>query len=279
MTRVSKARWGIRVVSFAFFLCPVFASAQGQAPGVGVPILEGSGEPAEADVESILVGAWTVQVANQERARTLQVRGIKAAGGQFQAESAYGWSDGKLQPVSMAVTVENGVVAVDLATPAASRIEATSVGPDRFDGFMTTKDGKRLKTVLTFAGKTDEKLAAGARAKEITLIYVGAWNCPTCLRWEGADGDAPVSSKKSFLATPEAKAAKFRQISAPQFQDTAYDKAWPDDLKWVKEKTYVARGTPRYVLIADGKVVANSFGTRSLVQTIMPKIRQLAGLP
>ncbi|MBI4184309.1 MAG: hypothetical protein HY521_09955 [Proteobacteria bacterium] len=255
------------------------ALGQGQGPLRGQPVFAADSTPGEADVERLLVGTWTIQVGNQERTRTLEIRDLKQEGKEFVAESVYGYTGGNPKPIPMRVVVERGVVSMDLTSPAGSRIEARSLGPGHFAGYMQTEQGRRFRAILTLTPEEDVKLPPGQRGKQITLVYVSANNCPTCQRWSGgAKGAGPAKSKRDFLEMAEGKAITFRQIDAPNYMDTAYDPAWPADLKWVKEQTNVRSGTPRFILIVDGKIVTNARRTGSLPEKIMPKIRQLAGL-
>jgi hypothetical protein len=236
-----------------------------------------AGTPTAADLENQLFGSWLVQVGRQERTRNLEIRGIAAKDGRFTVDGAYGWSDGEIYPVAMTAELLGAGLRVDLTTPAKSRIQGRLTAPDRIEGVFSSHEGKmqwlEAKLVADEVGAS-----AGGRAKELTLIYISASNCKFCKDWEFAFGSEPHMAKRALLASPEGKVLKFRQIDTTHYASTARDADWPEDLRWVRQKTYVGGGTPRFVLVADKVVIANVTRARNMERQILPKVRTLAGL-
>jgi hypothetical protein len=239
-------------------------------------ILGTAAAPKAVDLEELLYGSWLVTVGREVRTRTMEIRTVQEEGGKFVAETVYGWTDGNPRPAPMTVGVENGIVSLDLVTSAKARIVAKSVAPDRFVGTFTLPDGKEQAVRLMLTGNEIRAVEQSARIKDLTFVYVGAENCGPCKRWEQSRTGSPAQSKSVFLASPEAKAATFRQVNAHTYMNTGAENLWPADLKWVRSATHVVSGTPRFLLIADGKVMLNAQGTSKIESTVLPKLRELA---
>ncbi len=227
-----------------------------------------------ADLEEMLYGTWLVTVGQSGMTRNLEIRSIEESTGKLTADAVYGWTNGDPKPAPMSITVEQGIVTLDFTNSVKSRILVKSASPDRFVGTLTQADGKEFPARLMLTGNDSRPVEQEMRVKQLTLIYIGADNCGTCKRWEQTRSSKPRESKYAFLDTPEAKAVTFRQLGAANYMNTSYDQLWPEDIRWVRTKTYAASGTPRFILIADDKVMLNT-RAGSLETQIMPKIREL----
>lgn len=91
-------------------------------------------------------------------------------------------------------------------------------------------------------------------SSRITVVYVGAYNCPYCLSWEAA--------KDSVIVRLHAKGVEYREAVSPSYSDTSDPYYWPDDLKWIttQNAAFVARGTPRFLVLVDNTIVTNQVG-------------------
>ncbi|MBM3567706.1 MAG: hypothetical protein FJX46_03015 [Alphaproteobacteria bacterium] len=110
----------------------------------------------------------------------------------------------------------------------------------------------------------------GAR---IGVIYIAADNCPPCTAWER---DIGRRSKSAFLAENRALRIEWTEIRARSFGRTNLDADWPPEWRFVRERTNVRSGTPRYLTLVDGKVVANTLGTYDFHDRTLLLLRQLA---
>ena len=68
----------------------------------------------------------------------------------------------------------------------------------------------------------------------------------------------------------------FRVVKASYFQQVDADAYWPSDIRWIRDALSIKRGTPRFIVAADGKVLIHTFGERSWDARVHPLILQLA---
>lgn len=246
------------------------------------PILPASTPTTVEMVESLLYGTWLATVGSEVRTRNLEIRSVRMEGARLIADAVYGWSEAtNPKPAPMIVTVDGGLVTLDLTTSAGSRIVANSVEPDRFVGTFTDKDGKSTSVRLSLTGNVVVAAApAGSpRAKQLTLVYIGANNCGNCSAWERNIGGGTMNSKSDLLKQLEGRPVPitFIRVQTASYMQTADEKFWPADLKWIRDKTYVGSGAPRFVLVSDGKVAANVAGRINIDRKLLPEIDRIAG--
>lgn len=121
-------------------------------------------------------------------------------------------------------------------------------------------------------GATDgsRQLISGPKVapKEIMLVYVGAHNCPSCAFWES-------QLRKPFLDSVEAKQIKFREVKAGTYMDTRGTAPWPDDIKWIRDQGAANSGTPRFIVVVDGKIARNIFGSGNWGREALPLLQRL----
>lgn len=96
----------------------------------------------------------------------------------------------------------------------------------------------------------DEANYSVTNSSEILIVYIGAMNCPPCLRFKARD--YPV-----WIRSEAYKHVQYRELNFPHFQRTDEDRYWPEDLRWVRETAYAQRGTPRWIVVVNGHVVSN----------------------
>ena len=101
---------------------------------------------------------------------------------------------------------------------------------------------------------------------KITVVYVGAYDCPYCRSWE--------SAKSSVIERLRAKGVDYREAVSPGYNSTGSPYYWPDDLKWVttENAAFVARGTPRFLVLVDKTVVSNSVGLGNFPEAYVDQI-------
>lgn len=76
-----------------------------------------------------------------------------------------------------------------------------------------------------------------------------------------------------FERSPEAKHINFRRVFGNSFSNTTG--GWPEDLAWIRKKTFAASGTPRFIVVVDDQVVLNVFGTQGWDSAVLPLIKRL----
>lgn len=104
------------------------------------------------------------------------------------------------------------------------------------------------------------------RAK-ITLIYISAWNCPPCIYWSR-------QYKPLFQTESAKKHIIFREVEAYRYQSIGEDGLWPEDLRWVRDELGIIRGTPRWIILNDGKIELSGRGSEWR-NIIWPRLREI----
>jgi hypothetical protein len=104
---------------------------------------------------------------------------------------------------------------------------------------------------------------------DLKVIYVGGLDCPPCRQWK-------ANKKPSWLASPEYLRVTWIEVESPKLKEAYHVRYWPGDLKPVLDQLPRKNGTPRFLIVSDGRVVANEFGG-SKWETIMADLRKLLG--
>jgi hypothetical protein len=90
-------------------------------------------------------------------------------------------------------------------------------------------------------------------APTIRMIYVGGWDCQPCSAWKN-------KYKADWLASPEYKRITWIEVDAPKLKEAYQERYWTGDLKPILDQLPRKSGTPRFLIVKDGKVIANEFG-------------------
>jgi hypothetical protein len=103
---------------------------------------------------------------------------------------------------------------------------------------------------------------------DVTVVYVGADDCPPCRAWQNGEGAA-------FRASPEFARLTYREIKSPTLFDVLNDKNWPDDLRRYRDRIERGGGVPMWLVIAGDDVVSRGFGPTRWRVDIFPKVKAL----
>lgn len=130
-----------------------------------------------------------------------------------------------------------------------------------------------LAAVVAAATVASEPVQApqGPRTQEpadVTVLYVGADDCPPCRGWQNAEGAA-------FRASPEFSRLTYREVKSPTLYDVLNDENWPDDLRRYRDRIERGSGVPMWMVIARGDIVGRGFGPTQWRDTIWPKVKSL----
>ncbi|MFZ5782771.1 MAG: hypothetical protein ACOY4R_21420 [Pseudomonadota bacterium] len=106
-------------------------------------------------------------------------------------------------------------------------------------------------------------------APELKVIYVGGEDCPPCRRWK-------ADRKPAWLASPEYRQVTWIEIEPPKLKEAYRERYWPGDLRPILDQLPRKSGTPRFLIVKDGRVVSNAFGG-SQWNTIITDLRNLLG--
>jgi hypothetical protein len=112
--------------------------------------------------------------------------------------------------------------------------------------------------------------AATARgAPDVELIYVGGWDCPYCTEWKN-------QHKAEWLASAEHTKVKYVEIDVPHLREAYQARYWPGELGGVLAQVPSKSGTPRFLIVRDGKLIDNGFGGSAWPHTTR-RLRELVG--
>lgn len=112
-------------------------------------------------------------------------------------------------------------------------------------------------------------LALSARAAPpLRVIYVGGLDCQPCTAWKN-------KYKADWLASPEYKQVTWIAVEAPKLKEAYTARYWPGDLGPILDQLPRKSGTPRFLIVKDGRVVANEFGVGHWLKIMAELKRQL----
>jgi hypothetical protein len=112
-------------------------------------------------------------------------------------------------------------------------------------------------------------LSPARAASDIKVIYVGGRDCPPCTTWKNAN-------KATWLASPEFRQVTWIEVDVPRLKQAYQERYWPGELKPILDQLPRKSGTPRFLIVEDGKVVFNGFGVSKWAST-MADLRKLLG--
>jgi hypothetical protein len=112
-------------------------------------------------------------------------------------------------------------------------------------------------------------LAPARAAPDLTVVYVGGWDCPPCTQWKN-------TKKAGWLASPEFHKVTWVEVDAPKLKEAYQQRYWPADLRPVLAQLPRKSGTPRFLIVSDGKVISNEFGSGRWTAT-MADLKKLLG--
>jgi hypothetical protein len=264
----------LAVFSAMLFFCP----AQLMAQDVAAAALE---------------GAWVVSVGEQKD-RFMIVVGAKTEKNEVRVRSTYfGWIDGKGKPVeNWKAEVAGDTIKLSLKTPGGALVNA-SIKTDETSvlGEWTGGNGKKTPLRMTRIDEQElgEMRAAAAGAKgtsvmgatvtkdsKISLVYVGAQDCPSCRRFIGSVGKDGSGLKEII---PELADARFVYVFLWGFREPVNAGELPADMQWLMQPAANGklplrkRGTPFFAAIVDQRVIAQGHGVAALETLVGPAIK------
>jgi hypothetical protein len=112
-------------------------------------------------------------------------------------------------------------------------------------------------------------LGLAQAASDIKIIYIGGGDCPPCTRWKNAH-------KANWLASPEFQQVTWIEVDPPRLKEAYQERNWPGDLKPILDQLPRKGGTPRFLIVKDGRIVSNEFGTSQWISTMTDLNKLLA---
>lgn len=138
-------------------------------------------------------------------------------------------------------------------------------GTARWDGRLARRSvllvsaASLVSACVTTGSETAETSPSGRMPPDRTaspdrptqLIYIGAYDCAPCRTWE-------ATIEPSFLASPTRARITYRKLKFPMFMDIAATSIWPEDLRWVRDRLQLRRGTPRWILVRGEEILLST---------------------
>ena len=111
-------------------------------------------------------------------------------------------------------------------------------------------------------------LAPANAASDLKVVYVGGWDCQPCTNWKN-------TQRARWLASPEFSKVTWIEVESPKLKEAYQVRYWPGDLKPILDQIPRKSGTPRFLIVRDGKLVANEFGTGRWAATVADLKKEL----
>ena len=124
-------------------------------------------------------------------------------------------------------------------------------------------------TFLIASLLTSTPLASAHAAADLTVVYVGGLDCPPCTQWKN-------TQKARWLASPEFSKVAWVEVDSPRLKDAYQPRYWPAELRPLLAQLPRKSGVPRFLIVRDGTIVSNEFGTNRWATT-MTDLRKLLG--
>ena len=118
--------------------------------------------------------------------------------------------------------------------------------------------------VLSASGRQEQRVRP-----ELTVIYVGAEDCPPCRLWRR-------DYFPQFERSSDFPRLSYREILSPRLFDLLDDKYWPDELRSYRDRLDQRSAVPLWFVVANGSIVMKAQGLREWTDTALPEIRSLS---
>jgi hypothetical protein len=106
-------------------------------------------------------------------------------------------------------------------------------------------------------------------AGSLQVVYVGGWDCPYCTVWKN-------QYKAGWVESPYYKQVQWIEVDVPHLREAYQPQYWKGELEAIREQLPKKSGTPRFIVVRDGKVVSNELGVNKWEDTLT-RIRTLLG--
>jgi hypothetical protein len=119
----------------------------------------------------------------------------------------------------------------------------------------------RRRALLLAGGALAATSARAAGERHVTVIYVGGWDCPYCTAWKN-------ESKPKWITSELFGRVRYVEVESPRLKEAYQERYWPEDLRPVLAQIPHKSGTPRFLVVKDGKLIANAFGTGQWAEAV-----------
>jgi hypothetical protein len=87
----------------------------------------------------------------------------------------------------------------------------------------------------------------------LTVIYVGGEDCPPCLSWKN-------KYKARWLASPEFRKVQWIEVEPASLKQAYQARFWEGELKPIFDQLPRKSGTPRFLVVQNGRIIDNQLG-------------------
>ena len=110
---------------------------------------------------------------------------------------------------------------------------------------------------------------ARAQTAYVQVIYIGGLDCPPCRRWR-------ETYKDKWVGSPGYRQVVWYEIEPPHLKEAYRERHWPAALLPVLEQVPRKSGTPRFLIVRNGRIVSNEIGVSKWLNT-MAELGKLLG--
>lgn len=105
-------------------------------------------------------------------------------------------------------------------------------------------------------------MASSARAApDVQVIYIGGQDCPPCQRWR-------ANAHPRWLASAEFQKVSYYEIEPILLKEAYDERSWPRALRYVLAQVPRKSGTPRFLIVNEGRIVSNQLGASAWTATL-----------
>lgn len=98
-------------------------------------------------------------------------------------------------------------------------------------------------------------------ASDIQVIYIGGQDCAPCQRWR-------ANAHPRWLASSEFQKVSYFEIEPITLKDAYDERSWPRALRPVLAQVPRKSGTPRFLIVHEGRIVSNQLGLSAWANTL-----------
>jgi hypothetical protein len=97
-----------------------------------------------------------------------------------------------------------------------------------------------------------------AQASQLTVVYLGAEDCPACQRFEAWE-------EAAFKQKLASRGIRFREFHVGSHRYIKDLNGWPSDLRWIHDQLGSKAGTPWFFLTQGRQIISASQSYKSLI--------------
>jgi hypothetical protein len=125
------------------------------------------------------------------------------------------------------------------------------------------------RRAFLFASLAASAAGTARAASSPQVIYIGGKDCGPCQRWRSA-------YHERWLGSPEYRQVIWYEIEPAHLTEAYRERHWPEALRPVLAQVPRKSGTPRFLIVSDGRIVSNEIGVSKWLNT-MAELRRLLG--